>query len=348
MKTIFPKRLKSARLLAGMSQDDLVGKIDNIVSKNAISKYEKGDMLPDSKVLLQLSKALRVKPDYFFRTYNVVIDKIEFRKKKKLGVKKLNSIKEEVIDIVERYVELENFLEIKSEFKNPISDRTINDGEDIEDAVNILLEKWKLGFNALPNVIEFLEEMEIKVVEIDAPMEFDGFSGWADKKYPVVVLNKNFSIERKRLTALHELGHLLLNFNAQLLQKEIERLCFRFAGAMLIPAETFRRELGEKRTSISLNELINIKEEYGISIQAIMRRAKDLDIVTDYYYRGFCIKIAQNKEEKNMGKYVGIERSNRFNQLLFRAASEDIISLSKAANLANQKLAAFRKDFIAL
>ncbi|SFG03675.1 Zn-dependent peptidase ImmA, M78 family [Salegentibacter agarivorans] len=348
MQAIFSKRLKSARILAGMSQDDLVKKIDKLVSKNAISKYEKGQMLPDSNVLIQLAKALNVKPDYFFRSYNVEIEKIEFRKKKKLGTKKLNAIQEQVKDMVERYLELEQFLEIKSEFKNPVSDKIINDGDDVENAVNTLLTEWKLGFNALPNVVEFLEEKEIKVVEIEAPPAFDGFSGWADKVYPVVVLNKNYSIERKRLTALHELGHLLLNFNTNLEHKDIEKLCFRFAGAMLIPKETFFKELGGKRTSISLNELINTKEEYGMSVQAIMRRAKDLEVITDYYYRGFCIKMVKNKEEEGLGKYVGIEKSNRFNQLLYRAASEDIISLSKAANLANLKLAAFRKEFIAL
>lgn len=348
MQAIFSKRLKSARILAGMSQDDLVKKIDRLVSKNAISKYEKGEMLPDSRVLIQLAKALNVKPDYFFRNYNVEIEKIEFRKKRKLGTKKLNAIQEEVKDMVERYLELEQFLEIKSEFQNPFQNRIINDGDDVEEVVNFLLNKWKLGFNALPNVVEFLEQKEIKVLEIDAPLEFDGFSGWADKKYPVVVLNKNYGIERKRQTALHELGHLLLNFNETLPQKEIEKLCFRFAGAMLIPKETLIKELGERRTSISLNELINIKEEYGISVQAIMRRARDLKLINEYYYRGFCIKIAKNKEERDLGNYIGVEKSNRFKQLLFRAASEEIISLSKAANLANQKLAVFRKDFIAL
>lgn len=348
MNAVFSKRLKSARILAGMSQDDLVKETGRIVSKNSISKYEKGKMLPDSKVLIQLANALKVKPDYFFRAYQVEITKIEFRKKKKLGIKKLNAIKEEVKDHIERYLELEEFLDIKSDFKNPVKDRIIRTSNDVEDVVDELHSFWKVGFNALPNVIEFLEEKEIKVVEINAPLEFDGFSGWADNKHPLVVINKNFNVERKRLTALHELGHLILKFPGDLPQQEIEKFCFRFAGAMLIPKETFYQELGKKRTSISLNELINMKAEYGMSVQALMRRAHDLEIITDYYYRSFCIKISKNKEERNLGTYTGLEKSNRFSQLLYRAAAEEIISLSKAANLANKKLAAFRKDFIEL
>jgi hypothetical protein len=49
-----------------------------------------------------------------------------------------------------------------------------------------------------------------------------------------------------------------------------------------------------------------------------------------------------------MGYYHGTEKSNRFKQLLYRAAAEEVISMSKAANLANVKLAAFRDDFMAL
>ncbi|WP_335964881.1 XRE family transcriptional regulator [Galbibacter sp. PAP.153] len=348
MKELFAKRLKSARILAAISQDELVARIEGMVSKNAISKYERGEMMPNGKVLIVLAKALGVKPDYFFREFNVEIEQIEFRKKSKLGVKRVNAIREKVVDIVERYLELEQFLSIKSEFRNPIAHLVIKNQDDIENAVNLLLKKWKLGLNALPNVIELLEDKEIKVIEIDAPEAFDGFSGWADRKFPVIVLNQNFSIERKRLTALHELGHLLLNFSDQLEHKEVERKCFQFAAAMLIPEETFKIELGGKRTHISLPELVSIKETYGISIQAIMARAKDLGVISEHLFINFRKWISRNKTEAGLGSYIGKENSNRFKQLLYRAASEEVISLSKAANLSNQKLAAFRKEFVAI
>ena len=190
MKELFAKRLKSARVRAGMSQDELVHRMDNIVSKNSISKYEKAEMLPDSKVLVALAKALDVKTDYFFREFKVEIENIEFRKKR-LGVKKVNAIKEKVIDNVERYLELEQFLGLTSTFENPIVSLKINSKNDVENAVNHLLEGWKIGYNALPNVIDLLEDKHIKVIEIDAPAEFDGFSGWADGTFPVIVLNQN-------------------------------------------------------------------------------------------------------------------------------------------------------------
>lgn len=349
MKELFSKRLKSARLLAAMSQDMLVDAMDNLVSKNAVSKYERGLMMPNSSVLIQLAKALGVKPDYFFRPINAEISNIEFRKRSSLGVKKTNAIKQKIAESVERYLEIENLLQIKSEFVNPIKDRKITSLQDVENAVNHLLSEWGLGFNALPNVIEILEDKEIKVIELEEDLAFDGLSGWADENVPIIVVNKNYAIERKRFTALHELGHLVLNFNDTLTKKEIERFCHAFAGAMLIPYDTFIQEFGaKKRRGISIGELVSIKETYGISIQAIMARARNLDIIDENRFINFRKFIANNREEQGLGQYLGKEHSDRFMQLVYRAAAEEVISLSKAANLSNEKLAEFREQFVAI
>jgi len=150
------------------------------------------------------------------------------------------------------------------------------------------------------------------------------------------------------LTALHELGHLILKLPDDLSEKEVEKRCFQFAGAMLLPELTFKSEIGNFRSHLALPELIAIKETYGISIQAIMARAKDLGIINLPRFINFRKWINNNRSEKDLGFYGGIERAFRFKQLIYRAASEEVISLSKAANLSNQKLAEFRKEFIAV
>jgi Zn-dependent peptidase ImmA (M78 family)/DNA-binding XRE family transcriptional regulator len=352
MKVQVGNRIKSARLLSGLSLRELANDLNGIVSHNAISKYEKGQMLPDSKVLIALSKALNVKTDYFLRPNTVEISKIEFRKKSSLTVRKTNSIKENIKDHIERYLELETYLNVENSFENPIIDVFIDGPDDIENAVEKLLHKWDLGINALPNVIEILEEKDIKVIEVDADEKFDGLSGWANQDIPVIVINRNSTVERKRFTALHELGHLLLELNnPKFNHQDIERFCHQFAGAMLLPKESLMNELGEKRSSISINELIYIKESYGISIQAIMARAKGLGIISNDQYVKFRIWVNSNenyKKEIGLGEYKGVEHSSRFKKLIYRATAEEIISMSKAASLSNVKLAQFRDEFLAI
>jgi Zn-dependent peptidase ImmA (M78 family) len=351
MRKIIAKRIKSARIIANLSLRELSESMNAIVSHNAIKKYEDGLMIPNSHVLIHLARALNVKPDYFFRPFTVDIENVEFRKKSKLPQKVLNSIKEAVTADIERYVELEQFLNLSTDFHNPIKDYEIKDGDDVEEAVIHLLNEWRLGLNALPNVIELLEDKEIKVIELVAEDEFDGLSGWANNSIPVIVVNKSFPAERKRLTVLHELGHLLLSFNPGLEPKAIEKLCYRFAGAVLMPKETFINELGVNRSSISIAELRTIKETYGISIAAIMARAKDLGVISEekfIQFRKWLNSADDRRKEIGLGEYIGREHSSRFNQLLYRAASEGIISMSKAANLANKKLAEFRDELVAI
>jgi Zn-dependent peptidase ImmA (M78 family)/DNA-binding XRE family transcriptional regulator len=348
MESVIGKRIHSARKMAGLSLRKLAEKVDADISHTSIRKFEKGQLVPDSETLSVLAKALNVRPDYFFKPFEVEINKVEFRKKSKLGKRKIQSIQELIKHNIENYLELEALMDIPTSFENPIQGIQIGSGKEVEKAVAIIRENWDLGLNALPNVIELLEDHEIKVLELPLEDKFDGFSGFANGSIPIIVINKSYPVDRKRFTALHELGHLLLSFHENLTDTQIEKLCHRFAGSMLLSPEILRRELGNNRKRISLNELIAIKENFGISIQAIMARAKDLEIINKNTYRKFCIWIRQSedrRQEKDLGEFKGEETSKRFKQLLSRATAEDLISFSKAASLADMRLAKYREEF---
>jgi Zn-dependent peptidase ImmA (M78 family) len=112
---------------------------------------------------------------------------------------------------------------------------------------------------------------------------------------------------------------------------------------MLFPKSAALIELGGKRVKISIQELGLIKQQYGISLQALIYRLNDLGIISSFYknyYYKYIIQMGWKVEEPY--EYVGKESSGRFDQLLFRALSEDCISISKAAALKNMKLAEFR------
>lgn len=349
MENLFASRLISARKMAGMSLQDLADKLGNVVTKQSLSKYEQGQMKPDSDFLIQIAKALHVTVDYFFRDTKIKLEGIEFRKKVKLSKVEEEIIKEKTIDYLERYFELERLLNLDPSFKQPIKNRQIQGLEDIEIAAEELREEWALGLDPIPNIIKMLEDKHIKVFEIEASLDFDGFSAFISGKIPVIVVNKSFDTVRRRFTALHELAHLILNFDAINDEKEKEKLCHAFAGAFLIPRKSFIEKFNFQRTHISLEELVFVKEYYGISIQAIMARAKNLNVINDYYYKNFNIQFNVRGYKKNEpGNYQGEEKSSRFQQLLYRAAAEEVISLSKAAALINISLSEFRKTFIVL
>lgn len=337
VNSAFPTRLKQGRLLAKLSLRELAGQAGQIVSYNAIKKYEDGKMMPDERVIAALAKALGVAPDYFFKQSTVELSQVEFRKRTRLSAKEVASIKERVKDHVERYLEVENILKISQEFVNPLSDTPVRSLDEVDALVLSLLRHWNLGHNPIPNVIEMLEEKGIKVVEIEAPTEFDGLAAWVGS-IPVIVLNKFYPSERKRMTALHELAHLILTLPGDWNNKTVEQCCHRFASSMLVPKPVMQALLGQPRTNITLAELIAIKEQYGISIQALVRRAKDVAIINDYAYKNFCIWISKNRKEEGLGAYRGEEKSYRFRQLLYRIAAEELVTPAKAAMLGKMKI----------
>lgn len=203
-----------------------------------------------------------------------------------------------------------------------------------------------MGRDAISNVIELLEYNQVKVLELESTEEFDGFSTWVNgMNIPLIVLisaKRKDKLGRKRFTALHELAHLLLNVNHL---PEKEKFCHAFATAILIPKETLIKELGGKRSKLSFHELSAMKQQYGISMQTLVYRAKDLQLISENYLKQFYMVFNQlGYRVSEPVANEGVEHSNRFSQLLFRALAENFISISKAASLKNQILAEFRKE----
>jgi Zn-dependent peptidase ImmA (M78 family)/transcriptional regulator with XRE-family HTH domain len=351
MSQLFSDRLRSARLLNGYSLQDLAGKMDNKVSRQALHKYEKSDVIPDSEMIGFLADALHVRPAFFFRETKMEIGKVEFRKLSKLPAKEEVKILEAVRDKLSRYLELEEILSIWTDFKNPVQIKhNIRSFDDVEAACLAVRESWKMGSDPIANCFELLEDHHIKIIEVETEAGFDGLQTMVNGNIPVIAINmtKLRSCDRRRFTVLHELGHLLLPLEG-LTEKQKETYCHQFASGMLLPAVTARKELGNSRNKLMIQELGNLKLQYGVSIQAIVMRAKDLGIISDSYARQFFFYINQmGWKSSEPYEYKGYEQSNRFEQLLFRALAEDLISMSKAAELNNQSLAEFKEKSLSV
>ena len=347
MKTIFAERFKSARLINGFSLQDVANALDNQLTRQALHRYEKGEVIPDAEKINLLGKALNVSTDYFFRNTRVELGEIEYRKLGNIPQKEISMIKEKTKEYLSRYLELEEILGIDNKFNNPLASiGAVTTNEQVSQAAKTLREKWGLGSkSAIFNVVELLEDKHIKVIKLDVDEDFDGLQTYVNGNIPVIAYNskKINKPDRIRFTVLHELAHLLMTFG-EMTEKQKESLCHQFAGAMLLPEETIKAELGEHRNKLSALELANIKKQYGISMQAIAMRAKNCGIINEHYVKQFFIFLNQlNWKTDEPCEYAGVEESNRFEQLLFRALIEEQISMSKAASLNNQSLAEFRK-----
>lgn len=333
-KETIGKRIKSARLLRGLTMDELIARMTHKVTKNAISRYERGTMTPRLEVLSDLAKSLGLELAYFLKPHTFEVKDVKYRTKGELAAKSMDSIRERAVDLMERYLEAEKLLMVAQNFTHPLPNYTINTIAEAEQAAYDWLEAWKLGEHGLTNIYGILEAHHIKVAELDDVDEaFDGLAIMINGTIPIIVINKAMTIERRRFTALHELAHLLLKFNPEMSNEEQEKACHRFAGSALMPRSLLYELLGEERGAIFLKELIEIKELHGISIQALMYRAEEYGIISYRRHLDFKSWIASNKKEENLGNYTGKEETDRFELLVLKALDGEKITLNKASEL---------------
>ena len=318
-----------------LTMDELSKRTNGEVSKPNISKYEAGKMMPSSKVHIALAQALGMDFDYFFRPVTVQITRpADYRKKAKLSKGEENAINEEVKDKAERYLEIEDTLGVSMKFDYDVSDIVVATRQDVKRVVARIRRDWHLGLGPLCNIIDLLEAHGLRVIEIEAPDAFDGMCIFVGEKKPVLVLNKHYTVERKRFNTLHEFGHSVMRMSDNLTQKEKEGLCHYFAGEMLLSSEVlhgvFGTRIGHK---VFLNEIGRMQTQFGISIDAIFHRLKDEHILSDALYTQFCIKqnvIPKLKTWAKTSTYLGEETSYRFSRMVYRALAEDLISEEKA------------------
>jgi Zn-dependent peptidase ImmA (M78 family)/transcriptional regulator with XRE-family HTH domain len=328
-------RIRRARLLRGLSLEALAQSLGDI-SKQALNKFEKGAPPPNSTRLLQLAKALSVKPEYFFRADGVQLSALEFRKLARMTQKRQDQIGEQMRDHLERYVSLERCFELDAAVQGPLQAPrafAVNSFDEAEAAAGQLRTQWAIGGDAIAHLAELLEEHGIKVALLD---DHDGFDGACaathDEQHVLIALNGSRPGERIRFTAAHELGHWVMDLPADMPEKDKETCCHRFAGAFLYPAERVRADFGSHiRSRVLAAELLNAKRRYGVSMAVALRRLKDLGLITDAGYTGMNMQFSANGWRKAEPEALRAEQPRRFESLVYRALAEDLISPTRAA-----------------
>lgn len=321
--------LKNIRRMRGLTLDEVSQRLNGMVTKQAISKYERGLMKPSSTVMDALCKLYQASPDFLLGRKPVVLSDFSFRSKEPVPQKLKQRIISQVQIWMEHYLALENLFDAITVFRNPVHGLNIADFDDMENAALQVRRKWGLGNDTIASVCRILELVGIKVLELDIDEDVDGLCGWVNKKTPFIVLKKNnVTVERKRFTALHELAHILFPCLDEMDYKRKERMCHRFASAILLPKEVVDTYVGKVRDNLTVSELSSLRSMYGVSVAAIVHRLKDLNVISiDYYNHIFDDRIKYNLFEEGWGLYPLMDDAVKYNSLVSRAIVEGIVDI---------------------
>jgi Zn-dependent peptidase ImmA (M78 family) len=311
--------------------------MDGIVTKQALSKYEQDKDEPSARVLAALSEALGVKSERLLREHTLEVHFLGYRKRARMGKRAQEKIESLITQSLEERVRLQRLTKTNGEPGLRIQDIKVNAVDEAEGAADHLREQWSLGRDPLTSVTGTLEDHHVHVVEVDSSAsgaEFDGLAAYVREDERVaaaaVVARKGAPGERQRFSLCHELGHLMLDARGD---KLAEGAAHRFAGAFLAPAGTIRRDVGDRRTYVPLEELLLLKQRYGMSMQALLYRMHDLHIITPSYFKQWCVDISQRGWRTHEPQPLPAEQPVWLRQRALRAFAEGVISRDEAASL---------------
>lgn len=285
IENINPVRLKKARISRGYSLADLAEQIG--VTKQYISQCELG-ITSASSIIYKLCDVLNYPIAFFCKTVkSVETSSATYFRSRKSTPKKLKEAANEKVDL---------FSEIKDFFGEYVNYPEINLPDDIqlqdeytlenlETIAKQVREYWKLGMGPIDDIVSVLQENGIIISRIKVGNnKIDAFSKWVNgTPYVFLSIDKGSAV-RSRFDIAHELCHILLH---QHITKEdmenkekmnqIEKEADAFAGAFLLPTETFAREV----FSSSLDNLISLKERWKVSVSCMIKRCYDLNIFSE-------------------------------------------------------------------
>ena len=345
---MFGDRLKLARKKAGYSLRGLANALDGYVTAQAIGKYERHEMIPSSGVLTRLTKVLGVSLEYLLSEQVEELEDVAFRKLSGTSAAERARVEAEVIDRLQRYLTVEEILELDSVtwHARRFGNCFLGQNDDGEILAEDLRNKWNLGIDPIPNMTSLLEDRGIKVLLIALPERVSGLTCQVHRqrqknKAPVIVVNRKTTLERRRFTLTHELAHRLIDESSPVHHETASDV---FAGAFLMPRDHLVREIGKSRKAIGYQELIQLKRMYRVSAAMLLVRFKQVGVIDKstlaYAFQTFARGWRSREPEplENHGEEGRHEVPRRFERLCYWALAEGLISPGKAGELLQQPL----------
>jgi len=270
----------------GLSQVALAGMVG--VSTATVSKWKNGQQSPEAEALTNLSKVINVTPEWFTRPLPGKCSLPLFRSNASAlsnARSMLEARLEWAQDIALALSEFVDFPEVNLP-KRAFTDPEEITSADIEEAADECRELWNLGRRAIPDLAMAVEGAGVILVREETGVAtIEGLSAWSQALgRPLVLLSADKQNGfRSRFDLAHELGHLILHRGIDrstdpVRHKIMEDQAHRFAGAFLLPAETFAAEV---RSPVTLDSLLLLKQRWGVSAAAMIMRLWALKIIDD-------------------------------------------------------------------
>ena len=294
------QRLKEALQFRGKKMTELADETG--ISKQSLSLYANAGNKPPFENVEKIARTLDFPVDFFtsedlctvstgntyFRSQASATKKSRNAQKIKLEyVSKMYEVILNYVNVPELNLPDTTGIDIPEDIINVDSEQAINE---IEKLAMLIREFWDLGSGPIDNLQYALQSNGIIVTGFrNVDSDIDAFSQQIkiDGKtiYIIALAIGSKPIERLRFDMAHELGHILLHTwgedNEEISRDEFnarEKQANMFASALLLPKKSFSKSVSAYPTNIDY--YFALKKKWKVSMQAMMYRARQLDITS--------------------------------------------------------------------
>lgn len=275
---------REARGLTGPALADLLG-----ISRQAVSAYENDNATPAPETAERIATTLNL-PIRFFLDTAVAEDSSPIYWRSRAAATKTARERSQrrynwLRRIVRFLAEYVAFPKLKLPPPLVVTDPERITNDDVDDAAKRTREFFGLGGGAIENMTWLLENHGVIIGYSDLSAEtLDSFSQMCKDGRAFAIVNADHGTSvRYRFDLAHELGHLVLHrninpahFSHPARNAYMEEQAHRFAREFLMPSRLFAKNF----YSTSIDGLKVMKRMWGVSMQAALMHATDLNLVS--------------------------------------------------------------------
>jgi Zn-dependent peptidase ImmA (M78 family) len=253
-----------------------------------------------------MAEVLRVPDQFFTQRDRPSRDRVVFYRSLSAATKRSRDSAEvrldwlqDLVSYVEEFVTLpiSNFPDFQPD------DPAVLSNDEIEGVAEQARRYWNMHNGPVGNMVALLENqgaictrIELGADSLDSLVEFVH-----GRPFVMIGTDKGTAV-RWRYDVAHELGHVLLHGAVD--KREVyrserfklhEAQAHRFAGAFLLPADTFAEDV----FAVSLDAFRAIKPQWKTSIAVMIKRVRDLDMISDEAERRLWINYSRRGWRKH-------------------------------------------------
>jgi transcriptional regulator with XRE-family HTH domain/Zn-dependent peptidase ImmA (M78 family) len=276
------ERVRAARLAAGLTQEELGARAG--LERTMIVKIESGDRRIDAMELIRLSSALQVPVDFLLRPMPVVLSHRASAVTEDADTEVARESGRLDLALVAWLHEVQQLVELGVLQPGPLlrAKAAVDSQDAARDLALWVREQLGLGLDAVDSLVDLCERAGQYVLVTDIPGEG---ASVVEGDVAVAVVSLEGDPGRRRATAAHELGHLVIgdeyssDLGVHASRADREALLDAFAAELLLPSQVLTEERGASE-AISRDQLIGLAARYRTSWSLAIRQAAQAGVLS--------------------------------------------------------------------